>query len=228
MKHQIEVLDSLHPFLKGKVVEILNKNNISLTKIGMCGNGGNFDRAKISAVEIMASVGIPFEYIRYVLNGIPVKHDNNELGKEWNWSSLYDGAMLEYAIKFADKWIKGIPFYEVGLKYPVFNVKNFIKKFKLELIGTFETEWSKKELEGERKIFYEVWQDKDKNFTFSFEKNRMGKGGYAGLVTKTFNQSIEFCKWYLAHKSYYVKDINLIFNGLGGFGIDELISMKVI
>lgn len=214
--------------LAKNVKSLLKSLNISTDKIGLCGQEGSFKMAEIAAVKIMESVGIPFETCNHALNGVPPTGCDTEFGENWNWTKSYDGHLLLQAIKFADKFTRHEPFYEVGMKYPMFNPNVLIEKYNLNYIGTIETDFSKEHLEGDRKIFYDVWQSADKDYTFSFEKGRMGLGGYAGLVTKTITQSVDFCKWYLSNRRFYVKDFDLFFNGLGGLGISELKENKLI
>jgi hypothetical protein len=220
-------VNTLNPIVKFNVLKALKEFKISPKKIGLCGQDGNFPNAELAAMQIMQSIGISVENALYALNGIPPNGCDNEMGENWNWSRCYDGAMLQYAIEFADKIAKEIPFYEVGLKYPMFKKHLLINKYKLELVGIYEPEWSRSR-EQDQKTFYEIWQDVCQNYTFSFEKDRMGSGGYAGLVVRNFEDGVRFCKWYLSKKSFYVKDVDFIFNGLGGLGIKELNEGKFL
>jgi hypothetical protein len=221
-------LYNIHPKVKMNVLAILSEFNVSTDKIGLCGQEGNFPFAEAIALRIMQSVGITHEYCNYAINGVPPNGCDTEFGINWNWTRMCDGAMLLQAIKLADNVYRASGLFEVGMKYPLFRRALLVNRFKLEHVGTFETEWSKENYEGDRKIFYEVWQDKDKNYTFSFEKGKMGNGGYAGLVVRNMEDAVNFCKWYLAKKSFYVKDLDLFNNGLGGFGIEELQDLKLI
>jgi hypothetical protein len=221
-------LETLHPTIKRITLAVLKEFKVSTDKIGLCGKEGNFPFAEAITLRIMQGAGISFEYCNYALNGVPPQGCDTEFGENWNWSKMYNGAMLANAIWLANHFFTNSGLFEVGMKYPVFKKHILIKKYKLELIGTFETEWSKENCEDDRKIFYDVWQDKDKNYTFSFEKGRIGQGGYAGLVVKNMVSAVDFCKWYLSKKSFYVKDLDLFNNGLGGFGIEELKQIGVI
>lgn len=215
------ILETVHPKVKEIVLNVLKELNIDTKKIGLCGQEGNFPFAEMAAVQIMQGVGLSFEQCNIALNGVPPQGCDTEFGENWNWTRSYDGYMLQCAIEFANDYFTQSGFFEVGMKYPTFRKDILIKKFKLTHVGTFETEYSK-ERPLEYKTFYEVWQDADKNYTFSFEKDRMGKGGYAGLVVKTVEQAIDYCKWFLSKKSFYVKDMDLFINGLGGFNKEEL------
>src|SRR5690242_475353 len=191
MKFNIE---TLHPTVKDNVLRILKELNIKLYEVG---HRGDVNCSQIASVKIMESVGISFEYCNYALNGVPPKGADNEMGDNWNWTRMYEGIMLEYAIELANKFFNKASYYEVGMKYPVFNVKLLVKKYNLSLVGTVEPEFSKSYTDPNMKTFYDVWQDPDKKYTFSFAKDAIGKGGYAGLVTTSMQDAVKFCKWFL-------------------------------
>lgn len=216
MKFNIE---TLHPTVKDNVLSILMQLNISLDKIGF---RGDVNCAEIASVKIMESVGISLEYCNYALNGVPPKGCDNEMGENWNWTRMYQGIMLEYAIELANNYFNKASYYEVGMKYPVFHVSLLVKKYNLSLVRTVEPEFSKSYTDPDRKTFYDVFQDPNKKYTFSFVKDGIGKGGYAGLVTTSMKDAVNFCKWYLKHKSFYIKDMDLFNNGLGGLTFKEL------
>lgn len=222
MKFDIE---TLHPTVKDNVLNVLKQVDISIDQIGL---HEKVNCAEIASVKIMESVGLSFEYCNYALNGVPPKGCDNEMGTNWNWTRMYDGVMLEYAIELANKYFNKVSYYEVGMKYPVFNVKLLVKKYNLSLVRTVEPEFSKSYTDPERKTFYDVWQDPDKKYTFSFVKGGIGKGGYAGLVTTSMQDAVKFCKWFLSHKSFYIKDMDLFNNGLGGLSFKELTTNSLL
>jgi hypothetical protein len=221
------VLERIHPKVKEIVLNVLKKHKINTKKIGLCGQDGNFPFAEMAAVQIMQSVGLSFEQCNIALNGVPPQGCDTEFNDNYNWSNTYNGYMLQCAIEFANDYFTKSSFFEVGMKYPTFRKDILVKKFKLTHVGTFEPEYSK-ERSLENKTFYEVWQDAQKNYTFSFEKDRMGKGGYAGLVVKTVEEAINYCKWYLSKKSFYIKDMDIFINRLGGFNKKELKALGLL
>ena len=174
-------------------------------------------------MSIMKISGVP-EHIAYTaLYGVPPTKSDNEMGEKWNWTSMYDDCMLRHSIRFADNYLTGKSKHtEVGLKYPKFNPALLIKKYNLKFVGTIETDWSKKYKVCEDKSFYDVWQSKDRTVNFSFLKGYMGKHGYASAHFPNPDAAIEFIKWFFNHKSFYIKNIDFINNGLGGLSRKEI------
>jgi len=178
------------------------------------------------AIDILRFSGMKEEHVQAAMYGVSTILCDNEMGVKHNWSVMYDLAMLAHAIKFADKFMCGNRFCEVGMKYPQFDAKALIKKYKLTLTTVYEPMFSRGYTESERKTYYEIYQNETKTISFSFEKDRMGKGGYAGATFQTLESAVAFTKWFFNHKSWYVKDWDLFTNGLGGIGHKELIEIN--
>ncbi len=211
--------------LKEKYKEILKRLNITQSAIEN-NSRESIEGVENAAIELMTFAGIPLIYGNAAINGIPLPKCEHEFHEKWNWHCMYDTSILQYALEFSEKYMLGNETCEVGLKYPQFNVKQLVKKYDLRLTGSYEANWSKKEIDARKKIFYDVYQNPDKSISFSFEKNRIGLGGYAGATFPTLKHAYDFVKWFFNHKTYYVKDVDLFVNRLGGLNLDEIANIN--
>jgi len=207
--------------LTNKVLEVCKKLGITFSTIKNRERYIEIPGANEAAIEILEFAGIPHKYAHAAVHGIPeTPQCENELASSWNWSRMHDTIMLGIAIEFAEQYMKGNQRCEVGMKYPEFRKSILIKKYNLTITGTFEPVWSRERLPKE-KTFYEVWQNPNRTIQFSFEAGRMGIGGYAGMSFPTLKEAYDFVVWYFKHKSFYVKDVDLFTNGLGGLNVKE-------
>ena len=177
------------------------------------------------AIDLLKLCGLTTDEITFVLFGI----DSNKVKADLEYCEGWNQYHSWYASKFAlDAYnsmiIENDPTVSVGMKYPNFNAKQFISKYELSLVATLETkhsiEW--RELKPDaKKHMYDVYSDPLGNI-YSFEPNRIGKGGYAGFVFNDTKTAFKFIKDYLNAKSRYVKDIDILHNGLGGFSKNDV------
>ncbi len=201
-------------------------NKIPFNRIGECKSFFEDGKMESICMEILRFSGMKEEIVQAAIYGITPTKCDTEFGENSNWCNQYDLRMLSTVIEFANKFMSGIQLCEVGMKYPNFTPSMLIKKYRLTLNGLYEPKFSREYTKQERKTFYEVWQNEDRSISFSFEKDRMGKGGYAGAIFQTHEDAIKFTKWFFNHKKWYVKDWDLFDNGLGGLGINEIIEFN--
>lgn len=176
--------------------------------------------------QIFEFAGIEEKYAHAALCGVSNIKCDGEISwgnnSPWNWATMYDLCMLNHTIHMADNFMNGDQRCEVGMKYPQFNAKKLIEKYGLTSTGFHEPYFSLDKPE-DQKTFIEVWQNEDRTISFSFDKNKMGTGyRYAGATFATHAQALEFTKWFLRHKSFYIKDLDIFFNRLGGMCLSEI------
>lgn len=223
---------SMKAKLENTIKKILRENKIKPKQVGLIGREGQpSDVATNKAiVEIMKAANISYGLADAAMYGIkpPYNGADHEMSSTgYNFCNYYNGAKLKYVIMFVTDIAKGVKYWEVGLKYPQFRKDYLIRKYKLNLITTVLA-YPEMNMPDHLKTYYEVWQDTAKEYTFTFEKDRMGTGGYAGLVVDSIDKVYWFVQWFLSKKSFYVKDVDLYYNRLGGFGIDKLKELKLL
>jgi hypothetical protein len=152
----------------------------------------------------------------------PIKSDGEYYGTENGISTQYEGYQVRSSIQFADRYLKGETRIEVGLKYAEFKRAKFHQLFNIvenkEVVGYVSPF-------GEREVtMYEYLRD-DKGNVFTCSVSNMfgaGNGGYSGLVFTNEADAFKFVKFLLGSKTHYVKDVEIGWNGLGAWGLDEL------
>jgi len=209
---------------KTNVKEILETANISELLVG---KRESFVGAKETAIKIMLMAGMSKRIALSAVYGVqnnPKCNTSCYLLDEWNFCTMYDGYCLQYCIELATKFIEENQQCEVGMKYPEFEPLFLVQKYGLSKTGIFEPNWSKKDLDrkASERTYYELWQNEDKSVSFSFEKGRMGKGGYAGATFDTFEKAISFVEWFFKSPTNYLKDCDLFINRLGGLSSNEV------
>lgn len=192
-------------------------------------NYGTIPLAIDASLEIMIEASIPKEFAFAAIYGTmkPIKADT-EFSGLWGACTMYGSCILKQCIDLATRYHdaptrrdgRKLIMNEVGMKYPSFAPDELIKGVLLEYAGDFEPEWSRKAEHSS--IIYELWENTNRGVTFSFEKGRMGKGGYAGATFSTLEDSVKFVEWFLSKDCHYVKDVNLFYNGLGGMSIEDV------
>lgn len=213
---------------KQSVKEILKENNISELLIG---KREKIIGAKEVSIEIMLMAGMDKKTALAAMYGVqhsPKTQVSVYLTDVWNFCQMYDGYILQYCIDLATRFIEGNQYCEVGLKYPHFEPLFLIQRYKLIKTGVHEPNWSKidKDKKANERTYYELWQNEDKTVSFSFEKDRMGKGGYAGATFDTFERAINFIEWFFQNPQNNVKDCDLFINKLGGLSLKEVTEIN--
>src|SRR5579859_3447529 len=177
----------------------------------------NFHFPRHNGIEIgyriLRAADLPIAYALTGLYGpLTQKECKNELPDICGFGQLFDTACIRHCILLGAKWVKGNQWCEVGMKYPHFQPGRFIKKWKLERTGEYQSQICK--------TVYEIWNNPEETMIWSCEKGRMGDGGYAGLIFHSYKKAIEFVDWFTGCASHYVKDIDMFINGLGGVNIE--------
>lgn len=124
-----------------------------------------------------------------------------------------------YQITHAAEIIKSIEaghYYDMGMKYPMFDRSELIKKYGLFSLGVFS---------HSNNIKYEVWTNEKRTVYFSFAPGEIGDGGYAGATFKEWEDVFNFLDWFLSNPVNYIKDLNLFYNGLGGLSYSEILKI---
>ena len=123
------------------------------------------------------------------------------------FGSMYLYCVIEELEKVTQKIQDGTYHFEAGFKYPTFELRDF-KGIKT---GEAPTDYG---------TTYEIYETT--TGYFSFEKGRIGEGGYAGYVCKEgIEQGLDEVVKFLQICSY-VKDCDLLVNRLGGLSYKEL------
>ncbi len=147
-----------------------------------------------------------------------IKSDGEYYGTGNGISTYYDGYIIQAAIKFADRYLNGEKRVEIGMKYAEFNLNRFKKLFPIgDAVRTLNYVSS---ISGEE-YFYDVFTDAQGN-VFTFEPDAIGVGGYSGAVFVNETEALKFLDFLLGSKKHYVKDLDIGFNGLGGWNIEEV------
>ena len=141
--------------------------------------------------------------------------------------------------------------YEIGLKYPDFNWKSIIDKYKIKSTPKIVTK-SIRDYEYKYEVYFgngiaighsiayksgsEAWQDEGNAIgeltskPSKFQKDRSYKagfnGGYWGIVVKSKDAVYSIVDDLLKQSGSYVKDLELFENRLGGIGINEVKNEK--
>lgn len=216
--------------LETKIKDILFEARIPADFVGKRESLPDETVANVVAYKILLAAGLSEHIAQTAVKGFApseIKCDGEIQGYSdgWNFCTMYDGFILKHAIKLAHN---ATGKSEVGMKYPHFPFEWLVTKYSLVYKGDKEPLWSI-DRPKEKKVFYEVWQN-DKGVIFSFEKGRAGTGGYAGAIFPSHEESYQFAKWYLSqsHTKFYIKDMDLYINGLGGLDIEDFeITKKV-
>ncbi len=168
------------------------------------------------AREILScSESVTDEQIDILLNGLNISKDiDAECSKAGGMDSMYDSAVLKYALNYT---INGIQGFEVGFKYLEVNGKKFGEKMKFNQLmkhGNHVIYYSKK---------YRAFFCPEVN-RYDLKKDGITGGGYSSLVFLHYETGRDFMYSMLndPEQIIYVKDVNLIDNGLGGKSYDEL------
>ena len=211
---------------KQQVKDLLKERNIPESLLGA---RENFVGAKETAIDIMIMAGMPKRVALAAIYGVQNSAKceiSSYLTDVWNFCQMYDFFCLDYCIKLAVKYVENDENCEVGLKYPQFNADVLIKRYGINKTGVYEPEFSRERTKKSEKTYYEVWENEDKTISFSFEKGRMGEGGYAGATFPTFEKAICFVEWFFQNPANFVKDVDLFYNRLGGLGLDKLVEYR--
>lgn len=175
--------------------------------------------------EILKLCGLTDAEIKMVVYGIESSTVKADIEYCSGWSESYPWYTIKNALDaYNDMVIKKDDRVEVGMKYPQFNAKQYVKKYNLSYVGRLECKHSM----DHRSIYpdatimmYDVYSDPLGN-VYTFQPDRMGKGGYAGFIFNDKQTAFKFINDFLNSKTRYVKDINIISNGLGGFDKEDM------
>ena len=158
--------------------------------------------------------------LRNVLRGgydKDIKADVEFDAKSMGMASMYHGYQVINAVKIADRRLAGDCRVEVGMKYPTFDLPEFIEKFNVNPVPVVVTL-----AHGTR---YDLYTDAIGN-VYTFAEGRAGQGGYAGAIFQNEDEAFKFSDWLLGNRKHYVKDFEIGYNHLGGLGIDEFDAIK--
>jgi hypothetical protein len=213
-------------------------------------------KVEVKDIESLLNAGFTKKDIEVILLGYgfveqaKVKCDN-EFGTSitgiLSFSEEYQKSTIDSIIEGAKKG-----YFEIGLKYPSFNWKKIVEKYKInktpKTISVINERGSKK-----RTTNYEVFIGKDVaightasyqwegeeikeegdkigvldlNNPTAFQKERdypAGfNGGYWGIVTKKKEILYYILETLVSQKSGYIKDLDVFENGLGGIDIEDV------
>lgn len=200
-------------------------HNIPTNVFNSIDRENEYPMANYFAKDVLSLCGLTDEQLNLVVDGINYKNVKADLENFSGWSESYSWYVLKYALDtYTDIMINHDMRISVGMKYPSFNPKQFIKKYNLTFIASLQSaygiEMSKKYPESSVQS-YDVYTDPKGN-VYSFQPNAIGLGGYSGFVFNDIETAFKFVKDFLNSKSRYVKDINMINNGLGGFDKNDI------
>lgn len=146
-------------------------------------------------------------------------------------TTLRAGYVINHAIRLARRSLSGDERVEVGLKYPQFDIHRFSRKFKLtgriKVLNTLALADPKEEEYRNEENYrpYDMFIDPKGN-VYTFERNRIGEGGYAGAVFVNEAEAFKFIDWFLGDSTHYLKDLDVGLNCLGGYGIKDLEKLE--
>jgi hypothetical protein len=206
MEKTIIVNKSLEEFAEKLLKEAGTTLTIIDERISFCYNE---DQVNGIAISIMEFAGIAPEYAQAAIHGFAIEDLQYP-----NWTGCYESIIIRNAVRLADKYMSGDERFEVGLKYPEFDLEHIIEKYTLFDTGYFQS------IPMERS--YNVWQNYEQTISLSFIASDFKKPNYVGLTFPDFQTGKDFVYWLLIEKEFDVKDLSIFFNTLGGLSIGQL------
>lgn len=152
-----------------------------------------------------------------------IKADTEFSSKGGGINSYYPAYQINHAITLADRYLSGDTRLEIGMKYPRFNLKAFRERFNISGPHKVPARPQGKSMEG---VFFDLYADEGGASIYTFEHERASEGGYAGAIFTTEESGFAFIDWLLSKPSHYLKDLDIGYNGLGGWGISEFDACK--
>ena len=209
-----------------QLTPLLVKHNLPVDMFDTMDRKNEYRTAKLFAMDVLQLCGLNETEAKTVVHGIEPNTVKADLEGFGGWNDCYDWYIAHNTLEaYTDIIIKNDTTISVGMKYPTFNAPRFIKKYKLTFVGCLQTvrdiEWVKTHPTSTIQA-YDTYIDPKGN-VYSFEPDAIGKGGYAGFIFKDIKTAMKFVNTYLNVKSNYVKDINIINNGLGGIDKNDII-----
>jgi hypothetical protein len=207
MEKTIIVNKSLEEFAEKLLKEAGTTLTIIDERISFCDNE---DQVYSIALSIMEFAGIEPEYAQAAIHGFAIEDLQYP-----NWTGCYESIIIRNAVRLADKYMSGDERFEVGLKYPEFDLHEIAHKYQL-----FDTGCFRKETQPE--FIYYVWQNREKSISMSCTPNIERNPRYVGFTFPDFQTGKDFVYWLLVEKEFYVKDLSIFFNTLGGLSAERI------
>lgn len=184
----------------GSTIDIID------SRISFCDNE---DQVYNIALAIMEFAGIGPEYAQAAIHGFAIEDLQYS-----NWIGCYQSIIIRNAVRLADKYMSGDMRFEVGLKYPEFDLEHIIEKYTLFDTGYFQSEPIERA--------YNVWQNYEQTISLSFIGSDFKKPNYVGLTFPDYQTGKDFVYWLLVEKEFDVKDLSVFFNTLGGLSVEQI------
>ncbi len=181
----------------------------------------SIDNIATHTEAILMMSKMPEKLVKSILSGYQGENKaDGELGDGGGIDSMYDGHQIRLVYKLAEKWATGDRQVEIGMKYPVFSAKRFIRKFKLVKLETFIDKSYREP------VSYDVFYSPSDGAMFSFYADETGTGNYAGAIFLSVNSAYRFLDWFLGNPKHYIKDLNIGHNGLGGISRKDYDALR--
>lgn len=241
------------------------KNKKTTSKMPQSSVSEILEKLKSIQKENEAELGIGETEIKELLNAgfnakdieiIYTGYSPSSVNADTEFGNTTSGFISSYA-DYQKKAVKSIVesasqgMYEIGLKYPDFNWKSIIDKYKIKSTPKIVTKSI-----GDYEYKYEVYfgngiaighsiANKRRSETWQYDGSSIGEltskpskyqkdksykagfnGGYWGIVVKSKDAVYSIVDELLKQSGSYVKDLELFENRLGGIGINEVKNEK--